>query len=82
MVWEGYALRGVPYPDQMIEASCDQNMHQLAIDVLNSRCVAAPLIGETGINSLSRGRKTLGIIQSDDVPQSFIPKLIELYQAW
>jgi aryl-alcohol dehydrogenase len=65
----------------VIEASGDQNMHQLAIDVLNSCCVAAPLTGETGINFLSRGRKTLGIIQSDAVPQSFIPKLIELYRA-
>ncbi|MBI4595411.1 MAG: hypothetical protein HY730_03425 [Candidatus Tectomicrobia bacterium] len=28
-----------------------------------------------------QGRKTIGIIQGDYVPQHFIPKVIELYQA-
>jgi len=31
--------------------------------------------------SLPGGRKTLGIIEGDAVPQEFIPKLIKLYQA-
>jgi aryl-alcohol dehydrogenase len=30
---------------------------------------------------LPGGRKTLGIIQGDAVPQKFIPRLIRLYQA-
>ncbi len=69
---------GVNY---VIESSGDQKMHQLAIDVLNSCVVVALLTGETGIKSLSRGRKTLGTIQGDAVPQSFIPRRIELYRA-
>ncbi|MGO9953558.1 MAG: NAD(P)-dependent alcohol dehydrogenase [Dissulfurispiraceae bacterium] len=67
--------------DYVIESTGDQKMHQLAIDVLNSHGIAALLTGETGVNSLSRGRKSLGIIQGDAVPQYFIPKLIKLYQA-
>jgi aryl-alcohol dehydrogenase len=41
----------------------------------------ALLTGETGTDSLPEGRKTLGIIQGDAVPQKFIPKLIGRYQA-
>ena len=50
-------------------------------DVLNPHGTAALLTGETGTDSLPEGRKTLGIIEGDAVPQHFIPKLIELYQA-
>ncbi len=35
----------------------------------------------SGIDSLTGGRKTLGIIQGDAVLQSFIPKLIGLHRA-
>jgi len=55
-------------------------MHQLAIDVLNPHGIVALLTGEDGVD-LSEGRKTLGIIQGDAVPQRFIPKLIDLYRA-
>ena len=68
---------GVNY---VIESSGDQKMHQLAIDALNSRVVVALLAGETGRKSLSRGRKTIGTIQGDAVPQSFVPRRIELYR--
>ena len=55
---------------------------RLAIDVLNPHgTVALLLTGESGAGSLPEGRKTLGIIQGDAVPQRFIPKLIALYQA-
>jgi len=37
--------------------------------------------GETGMDSLPEGRRTLGIIEGDAVPQHFIPKLIKLYRA-
>jgi len=50
-------------------------------EVLNPHGVVALLTGETGTESLPEGRKTIGIIQGDAVPQHFIPKLIELYQA-
>jgi aryl-alcohol dehydrogenase len=56
-------------------------MHQLAINVLNPHGVVALLTGEEGTDALPGGRRTLGIIQGDAVPQHFIPELIELYQA-
>jgi aryl-alcohol dehydrogenase len=70
--------RGVDY---VVETTSIPKMHQLAIDVLNPHGVVALLTGETGTNSLPEGRKTLGIIEGDAVPQHFIPKLIELYQT-
>jgi aryl-alcohol dehydrogenase len=56
-------------------------MHQLAIEVLNPHGVVALLTGESGMDSLPAGRKTIGIIQGDAVSQQFIPKLIKMYQA-
>jgi aryl-alcohol dehydrogenase len=70
--------RGVDY---VVETTASPEMHRLAIEVLNPHGVVALLTGETGTDSLPEGRKTLGIIQGDAVPQHFIPKLIELYQA-
>ena len=55
-------------------------MHRLAVDLLNPHGVVALLTGETG-REWSEGRRTLGIIEGDAVPQEFIPKLIELYLA-
>jgi aryl-alcohol dehydrogenase len=69
--------RGVDY---VVETTAKPKMHQLAIDVLNPHGVVALLTGESGTD-LPEGRKTLGIIAGDAVPQYFIPKLIELYQA-
>jgi aryl-alcohol dehydrogenase len=70
--------RGVDY---VVETTGNPKMHQLAIAVLNPNGVVALLTGERGTDSLPEGRKTLGIIQGDAVPQHFIPELIELYQA-
>jgi aryl-alcohol dehydrogenase len=70
--------RGVDY---VVETTGIPKMHQLAIDVLNPHGVVALLTGETGTDSLPEGRKTLGIIEGDAVPQHFIPKLIDLWQA-
>ena len=70
--------RGVDY---VLENTGSAKMHQLAIDVLNPHGVVALLTGESGTGSLPEGRRILGIIQGDAVPQHFIPKLIELYQA-
>ena len=68
--------RGVDY---VVETTGKPEMHQLAIDVLNPHGIVALLTGETGRN-LPGGRKTLGIIEGDAVPQKFIPKLIRLYR--
>jgi|SRR5450759_2782894 len=37
--------------------------------------------GETSLVSLSEGRKNLGILEGDAVPQRFIPRMIRLYLA-
>jgi len=66
--------------DYVVETTAHPKMHQLAIDVLNPRGIVALLTGENGVD-LSEGRKTLGIIEGDAVPQRFIPKLIDLYRA-
>jgi aryl-alcohol dehydrogenase len=70
--------RGVDY---VVETTANPKMHRLAIDVLNPHGVVALLTGETGTDALPEGRKTIGIIAGDAVPQHFIPKLIQLYQA-
>jgi len=70
--------RGVDY---VVETTGNSKMHQLAIKVLNPHGVVALLTGEKGTDSLPEGRRTLGIIQGDAVPQHFIPELIKLYRA-
>jgi aryl-alcohol dehydrogenase len=67
--------------DYVVETTGNMKMHRLAIDVLNPRGIVALLTGEGGTDSLPEGRKTLGIVQGDAVPQHFIPKLIDLYLA-
>ncbi|MFZ5864298.1 MAG: NAD(P)-dependent alcohol dehydrogenase [Thermodesulfobacteriota bacterium] len=67
--------------DYVVEITGDHKMHRLAIDVLNPHGTVALIASGTGAGSLTKGRKALGIIQGDAVPQRFIPKLIELYRA-
>jgi len=66
--------------DYVVETTADAEMHRLAIDVLNPQGTVALLTGENGID-LPEGRRTLGIIEGDAVPQRFIPELIALYRA-
>jgi len=66
--------------DYVVETTGIPEMHRIAIDALNPHGVVALLTGENGMK-LSRGRRTLGIIEGDAVPQRFIPKLIDLYRA-
>ncbi len=67
--------------DYVVETTGHPIMHRLAVRALNPRGVVALLTGETGVDSLPGGRRTLGIIQGDAVPQQFIPRLIKLYRA-
>jgi aryl-alcohol dehydrogenase len=67
--------------DYVIETTGNWKMNRLAIEVLNSGGTVALLTGEIGTDALPEGRKTLGIIQGDAIPQRFIPKLIRLYRA-
>lgn len=65
--------------DYVVETTGRPEMHRLAIDLLNPHGIVALLTGESGMN-LPGGKKTLGIIEGDAVPQKFIPKLIRLYR--
>jgi aryl-alcohol dehydrogenase len=67
--------------DYVVETTGSPKMHQLAIRVLNPNGVVALMTGESGTDALPEGRKTIGIIQGDALPQQFIPKLIELNLA-
>lgn len=66
--------------DFVVETTGSPEMHRLAVEVLNSHGTVALLTGESG-TALAQGRRTLGIIEGDAVPQRFIPELIELYLA-
>jgi aryl-alcohol dehydrogenase len=70
--------RGVDY---VVETTGSPEMQQIAIDALNPKGTVALLTGEPGTDGLSEGRRTLGIIQGDAVPQRFIPELIALHRA-
>jgi aryl-alcohol dehydrogenase len=65
--------------DYVVETTGNPKMHRLAVDMLNPHGTVALLTGESGTD-LPEGRRTLGIIQGDAVPQRFIPKLIRLYR--
>jgi aryl-alcohol dehydrogenase len=75
--------------DYLLEITALPRMLKLALDVLASRGVAALIGGAPAgteaaidMNRLLNGGRTLrGVIQGDSVPQLFLPKLVELYQA-
>ncbi len=67
--------------DYVVEGTGDWSMYRLATGVLNPHGAVALLTGGGGASSLPEGRKSVGIIQGDAIPQIFIPKLIELYRA-
>ncbi len=63
--------------DYVVETTGNPQMHRLAVDALNPHGCVALLTGESGTDSLPEGRRTIGIIQGNAVPQQFIPQLIE-----
>lgn len=67
--------------DYAVETSGNPEMHRLAKKMLNPQGTAALVAGGGAQEMLPEGRKALGIIQGDAVPQHFIPRLIEFYQA-
>lgn len=66
--------------DYIVETTGAPEMYQAAVDLLNPRGTVGLLTGESS-HALPGGRKALGIIQGDAVPQRFIPKLIRLYRG-
>jgi aryl-alcohol dehydrogenase len=67
--------------DYVLEITGAPKMYQTAVQVLNPQGTVALIANPGGGGSLPGGRKILGIIQGDAVPQRFIPKLIGLYQG-
>ena len=67
--------------DYVLEITGAAKLYQAAIEVLNPQGTVALIANPGGSGSLRGGRKILGIIQGDSVPQDFIPKMIALYQA-
>lgn len=67
--------------DYVVENTGSTEMYRLAIDVLKPKGRVALLTGDMETRSFSGGRKAVGVIQGDAVPQRFIPKLIDLYRA-
>jgi aryl-alcohol dehydrogenase len=67
--------------DYVLEITGDSTMHRLAVAAVKPKGTVA-LIAEPGRSEfLPGGRKVIGVIQGDAVPQRFIPKLIKLYLA-
>lgn len=74
--------------DYVLEITARPEMLKLAVDVLAPLGTAALIGGAPAgtqapvdMNTLLNGRTARGIIQGDAVPQVFIPKLIQMYQA-
>jgi aryl-alcohol dehydrogenase len=67
--------------DYVLETTGDPKMHQLGVEILNPRGTLALIAHPGGGGPLPGGRRALGIIQGDAVPQTFIPRLIALHQA-
>jgi aryl-alcohol dehydrogenase len=67
--------------DYVVETTGVPEIEEAAVEALNRRGTAAFVATATGRGALPGGRKAIGIIQGDAVPQRFIPRLIELYRA-
>ena len=67
--------------DYVFDTTGIPQMRQIAMDVLNPQGTLAIFSGESNSGPLSEGRKILGIIEGDAVPQLFIPRMIQLYLA-
>ncbi len=67
--------------DFLVETTGGAGMEELAIEALNPRGIAGFVATASGRRGLPDGKRALGIIQGDAVPQRFIPFLIEQYRA-
>jgi aryl-alcohol dehydrogenase len=67
--------------DYVLEITGNPAMLQLAFDVLNPDGTVALFAGERDPDSMPENKKTVSVTEGSSIPQIFIPKLIELYQA-
>jgi aryl-alcohol dehydrogenase len=69
---------GVNY---VLETTGAAGLYQTAMEVLKPQGAVALIATPSGGATWSQGRRSIGIIQGDSVPQIFIPKMIALYEA-
>ena len=67
--------------DFAVDTTGDPELVHLAVAALKPKGRMALLTGAMETRTFPGGRKTIGVIQGDAVPQRFIPKLIEHYRA-
>jgi aryl-alcohol dehydrogenase len=67
--------------DYALEITGDPEIYRLAVSVLKPGGTVALIANPGDAESLPEGKKSLGIIQGDAVPQRFIPELIRLYKS-
>lgn len=65
----------------VVDTTGEPEMVRLAVAALKPGGRVALLTGDMTDRTFSQGRKAVGIIQGDAVPQRFIPQLIDLYRA-
>jgi len=65
--------------DYVLETTGDSRLGSAALNSLNPGGTLAHIAEPGGESTLSGGRRVIGIIQGDAVPQLFIPRLINLY---
>ncbi len=66
--------------DYTVETTDDDGMYRLSLELLNPKGTAALVTGASGPSRMPGGRKALGIVEGDAVPQQFLPKLIALWR--
>ena len=67
--------------DFAVDTTGDPELVRTAVATLKPKGRVALLTGDMETRSFAGGRKAVGVIQGNAVPQRFIPKLIELYWA-
>ncbi len=67
--------------DYVVDTTGDPGLYQAALQTLNPGGILALIANPGGGRALPGGRKIVGIIQGDAVPQRFRPTLVALYQA-
>jgi aryl-alcohol dehydrogenase len=63
----------------VVDTTGEPELVRLAVDALKPKGRLALLTGDMTDRSYPDGKKAVGIVQGDAVPQRFIPKLIDLY---
>ena len=74
----GIAREGV---DFVVDTTGEPELVHLAVEVLKPGGRVALLTGDMTDRTYGQGKRAMGIVQGDAVPQRFIPHLIDLYRA-